>query len=53
MNASAEKPPTPETPAAEIRDVPSIRRFAVAADARMAAPDRAIREAECFFQRFG
>jgi hypothetical protein len=53
MTTSAEKPPTPETPAAEIRDVPSIRRFALAADARTAAPDRTNQEAQCFFQRFG
>jgi hypothetical protein len=53
MNAGAEKPPTPESRETEIRDVPSIRRFAAAEDARSPAQERSVREAECFFQRFG
>jgi hypothetical protein len=53
LKPDAEKPLTPESPATEFRDVPSIRRFAAAEDARSLAQERSLREAECFFQRFG
>ena len=53
MSTGAEKPLRVEPAVAEIRDVPSIRRFAAPEDARAPAQERSNREAECFFQRFG